>query len=63
MLSERYLAGIDGEDSTNLRVARQRLQRPLDELAAAARRAGLKGASTLARQAALIQEPQGMPSL
>ena len=63
VLSERYLAGIDGESGTDLRVARQRLQRTLDELAAAARRAGLKGASTLARQAALIREPQGVPSL
>jgi integrase len=63
VLAERYLAGIDGEDSTDLRVARQRLQHTLDELAATARRAGLKGASTLARQAALIRQPQGVPSL
>ncbi len=63
VLAERYLAGIDGESGLDLRIARQRLQRTLDELAAAARRAGLKGASTLARQAALIREPQGVPSL
>jgi site-specific recombinase XerD len=63
VLAQRYLAGIDGEDATDLRVARHRLQRTLDELAAAARRAGLKGASTLARQAALIRQPAGVPSL
>ena len=63
VLAERYLAGIDGEAGLDLRIARQRLQSTLDELAAAARRAGLKGASTLARQAALIQQPQGVPSL
>jgi integrase len=63
LLAARYLTGIDGEDSTDLRLARQRLQRTLDELAATARRAGFKGASTLARQAALIREPEGVPSL
>lgn len=63
VLAQRYLAGMDGEDSTDLRVARHRLQRTLDELAAAARRAGLQGAATLARQAALIRQPADVPSL
>jgi hypothetical protein len=43
MRTARYLAGIDGETGIDLRVARQRLQRTLDELAAA-RRADLAGA-------------------
>lgn len=62
-LADHYLTGIDGEVGTDLRVARQRLQRTLDELAAAARRAGLPDAATLARQASLIREPQGVLSL
>ena len=45
LLSERYLVGIDGEESTDLCIACQRLQRTLDELAAAVRRAGLQGAA------------------
>jgi hypothetical protein len=43
VLAKRYLAGIGDKESTDLRVARPRLQRTPDELAAAARRADLTG--------------------
>ncbi len=52
-LAERYLAGIAGDSGVDLRAAKTTLERVLDELAAAARRAGFaREAGALRRQAA-----------
>jgi integrase len=63
-LSERYLAGLGGDDGgVDLREAKGLLMRVLDDLAAMAKRAGIPGSVTLRRQAARIRMTPGAPTL
>jgi integrase len=63
-LSERYLAGLGGDDGgVDLREAKGLLMRVLDDLAAMAKRAGIPGSVTLQRQASRIRMAPGAPTL